>query len=323
MSHKRIAVIRGGPSSEYAVSMRSGAAMISTLRELGYTVKDVVITRSGEWLERGLAQSPATILVDVDVVCLALHGRYGEDGEIQKLLQRLHVPFTGSRAFPSARAYNKHLTKELVTQHGIKTPAARRVRQEDIADMERLIAELNDALGNELFIKPVADGSSVGAEYSPSLESLVQRLPDLLNEYEELLIEEYIRGREATVGVLEGFRDEPRYVLPVVEIVTPRSAQFYDYTNKYNGETQQHCPARFSYAEKQQLADLAALAHEVLELSQYSRSDFIIRDGDVYFLEVNTLPGFTPTSNFPLAAAAVGLSFPELLRYLIETATVN
>jgi D-alanine-D-alanine ligase len=302
--------------------MRSGAAMVETLRSLGYAVKDVVITRDGEWLERGLVQPPAQILMNVDVVCLALHGQYGEDGEIQKLLQRLHVPFTGSRSFPSARAFNKHLTKELVRQHGIQTPASRRVTRSDLDNLEALVTELNAALGNELFLKPVSDGSSIGAEYVPSLATLRVRLPEVLEAYDAILIEEYIRGREATVGVLEGFRGEPRYVLPVVEIVTPRGAQFYDHTNKYNGATQQHCPARFSYAERQQLADLAALAHDVLDLSQYSRSDFIVRDGEVYFLETNTLPGFTPTSNFPLAAAAVGLTFPELVRYLVETATV-
>lgn len=322
MSYKRVAVVRGGPSSEYAVSMRSGAAILTVLRDLGYSVKDVVITRNGEWLERGYVQDPVQLLLDVDVVCIALHGRYGEDGEIQKLLQRLHVPFTGSRSFPSARAFNKHLTKEIVTQHGIKTPAAKRVTRESSIDMDQLIAELNATLGNELFIKPTADGSSIGAEYIPSLTHLRARLPDLLDKFEELLIEEYIRGREATVGILEGFRGEARYVLPAVEIVTPRGAAFYDHANKYNGATQQFCPARFTYGEKQQLADLAAQAHEVLELCQYSRSDFIIRDGEIYFLETNTLPGFTERSNYPLAAAAVGLSFPELVRYLVETATV-
>lgn len=322
MLHKRVAVIRGGPSTEYAVSLRSGAAMLEALRGLGYSVKDVIITKQGEWLESGMSRAPHHILADIDVVCLALHGRYGEDGEVQKLLQRLHVPFTGSRSFPSARAFNKHLTKEHVSLHGIKTPAAKRVRREDLDDMDKLIAELNDMLGNELFIKPVSDGSSIGAEYAPSLSHVRDRLPELLELHEELLIEEFIRGREATVGILEGFRGESRYVLPVVEIVTPRLAQFYDHTNKYNGETQQHCPARFTYEEKQKLADMAALAHEVLELTQYSRSDFILSDGEIYFLEANTLPGFTERSNYPLAAAAVGLTFPELVRFLVETATV-
>ncbi len=319
---KRIAVIRGGPSNEYAISMRTGGAILDAIRTLDLPYKDVVITKQGEWLDGGIPRSPEKVLHAVDVVFIALHGTYGEDGQIQRIMHRLGIPYTGSRSLPSAIAFNKHLTKETLSPLGIKTPKSKRVVTDDVVDIEALITELNATLGEELFIKPVADGSSFGATKIPDGTTLCLALPRILDEHPEILIEEYINGREATVGLLEDFRGQRHYVLPVIELVPPAHAEFYDMTVKYNGETVRHCPGRFSKSEKEALAELAVLAHTTLGLSQYSRTDFIIKDGVPYFLEVNTLPGFTATSNFPAAAAAVGLSFPQLVAHLIDTATL-
>ncbi len=316
---KRVAVLRGGPSTEYDVSLKSGAEVLKALRDLDYVSKDIVITRSGEWLESGIVRSPEKALDAVDVVFIALHGQYGEDGQLQRILQRLNIPFTGSNAFASAIAYNKEMAKQTLREHGISMAKHRRIVKSEITDihaeMEAIIAEL----GSELFIKPVAGGSSIGARYIPHADALYEALNEMLPESDTLMVEEFIRGREATVGVLEKFRDEDLYVLPAIEIVPPNGSPYFSYEVKYNGTTQEICPGRFSYHEKAKLSDAAAKIHKLLNCDHYSRTDFIIRDAEVFFIETNTLPGLTAESLFPKAAAAVGLDFKQLIKHLVET----
>ena len=168
----------------------------------------------------------------------------------------------------------------------------------------------------------MSGGSSIGARYLGTEAAIFEALDELLEQHDAVMLEEYIRGREATVGVLEGFRGEQLYVLPVVEIVPPGGLPLFSYEDKYNGRTEEIVPGRFSYHEKTKLAEAAAKVHSALGCDHYSRSDFIIRDGEVYFLEINTLPGLTSESLFPKAAAAVGLEFKELIRHLVETSKV-
>ncbi len=318
---KRVAVLRGGPSDEYAVSMQTGRGVLEALQQLEYPSKDIVITKRGEWLEDGYVKQPERALEAIDVVFVALHGTYGEDGQIQRILERKLVPFTGSRALPSAIAFNKELTKHTLLPHGIRMPKHRKLRRVDFTGTESERALLFAEIGPELFIKPVASGSSFGARYVPNDEILQIALQDIFTQYEQVLVEEYIRGREATVGVLSDFRSEQSYVLPTIEVVPPNGEPFFSHENKYNGMTQEIIPGRFSYHEKAELSRLAALVHNVIDCRHYSRSDFIIRDEEVYFLEVNTLPGLTNESLFPKAAAAVGLSYTDLIGHLVERAT--
>lgn len=319
---KRVAVLRGGPSEEYAVSMKSGLGVLQALEELGYEHKDIVVTKKGEWLDSGFIREPEKALAAVDTVFIALHGAYGEDGQVQRVLERTKIPFTGSRALSSAIAFNKELTKKTLEPHNINMPRHRTVRRDEYLDMEQLGSFFNTELGNEMFVKPLASGSSFGAHYVTSTQTLKAVLTDLLKQHEAVMVEEFIRGKEATVGVLGDFRNEKEYVLPAIEIVPPDGEPLFSYENKYNGKTEEIVPGRFSYHEKAELARLAALVHNEIGCKHYSRSDFIIRDGDVYFLEVNTLPGLTDQSLFPKAAAAVGLSYPQLIAHLVETASV-
>lgn len=319
---KRVAVLRGGPSTEYDVSLRSGAEVIKALRELDYTYKDITITRKGEWLEMGIARAPEKALEAVDIVFIALHGEYGEDGQVQRILQRLKIPFTGSNALASAIAFNKELTKQTLRDHNISMPKHRRLNRDDVHDIDSLIEEIIEDVGSEMFIKPIVGGSSIGARYVPHAGALRTAIVELMEQNESLMVEEFIRGREATVGVLQHFRDQDLYVLPAIEIVPPNGSPFFSYDVKYNGTTEEICPGRFSYHEKAKLSDAAALVHRTLNCDHYSRSDFIVRDGEVYFLEVNTLPGLTSESLFPKAAAAVGLDFKQLIQHLVETSRV-
>lgn len=320
---KRVAVLRGGPSEEYAISIQSGGKVLNALSQLDYSYKDIIISKGGEWLESGFVRRPDEALEGIDVVFVALHGAYGEDGQVQKILDRKKVPFTGSRSLPSAIAFNKDLTKHTLRSHKINMPKHRRFSRLDLPTLdESEIQLLFTEIGNELFVKPVSGGSSIGARYVAKPEDLKEAITQLLQIYEQIVIEEFIRGREATVGVLGNFRDTEIYTLPIVEIVPPDGDSVFSHEHKYSGRTQKIIPARFSYHEKAQLTEMAELAHKVIGCDQYSRSDFMVRDGQVYFLEINTLPGLTEESLFPLATAAVGLEYPQLIEHLIETATV-
>ncbi len=319
---KRVAVLRGGPSSEYDVSLKSGAAVLSALGKLEYFHKDIIITKKGEWLESGIVRSPEKALEAVDVVFIALHGEYGEDGQVQRILQRLKIPFTGSNAFSSAVAFNKELTKHTLKDHGIRMAKHRKVDRSSLHNLQSEIDFIADTMESELFVKPLASGSSIGARYVGTHTHLRDTLSELLELYDAVMVEEFIRGKEATVGVLERFRDHDMYVLPPIEIVPPHGQPFFSHEVKYNGSTEEIVPGRFSYAEKAALADAAARIHKALHCDHYSRSDFIVKDGEVYFLEINTLPGLTDESLLPKAAAAVGLTFEELIRHLVETSRV-
>ncbi|MCA9361762.1 D-alanine--D-alanine ligase [Candidatus Kaiserbacteria bacterium] len=319
---KRVAVLRGGPSEEYAVSLQSGNSVLHALKQLEYPHRDIVITKQGEWLESGFVRQPERALEAVDVVFIALHGSYGEDGQVQRILERNAIPFTGSRALASAIAFNKELTKQTIIPYNIRTPHYRRVSRREAALYTSDVSEIFSDLGPELFLKPVSNGSSLGARHVPSEADLKVALDELLALYDQVLIEEYIRGREATVGVLGDFRGKELYTLPVIEIVPPAGTTLFTHEDKYNGHTEEIVPGRFSYHEKALMSEIAQQVHDLIGCSHYSRSDFIVRDGEVYFLEVNTLPGLTSESLFPKAAAAIGLEFPQLIEHLVETARV-
>ncbi len=320
MNRNRIAVLRGGPSSEYEVSMQTGKKVAETLRELGYFVKDVTISRKGDWLYGGFEMSPDRVLSDVDVVFIALHGAYGEDGVVQRLVERHRLPYTGSGPMASAIAMNKFITKEHLKETGIKMPGHVRLIKSDVPKVTQTVYGITQAFGPHYIIKPVTGGSSIDTEIAYHAGELAKAIEKLLGKYDEVLVEELIKGREATVGILENFRGQRHYVLPEVEIVPPQNSNFFSYDVKYNGQTDEICPGRFSKEEKKKLADAASVVHNLLNLTQYSRSDFIVSDGEVYFLEVNTLPGLTEESLLPKSVGAVGCSYSELVDHLIKTA---
>jgi D-alanine-D-alanine ligase len=319
---KRVAVLRGGPSEEYSVSMVTGNAVLNALKALDYPYKDIVITKQGEWLESGRIWQPLAALDAVDVVFVALHGQYGEDGQVQRILQRKQIPFTGSRAFPSAIAFNKELTKRTLAEHGILMPRHRLVNWSELDTLDQLTESILTEMGSELFVKPVSNGSSLGARYVSHKTALQDVLKELLGFYEQVLVEEFIRGKEAAVGVLDNFRRERVYTLPVTEVIPPGGEPLLSHESRYSGKAEQIVPGRFSYHEKTQLSEAAAAVHRIVGCKDYSSSDFIVRDGTPYFLEVNTLPKLTPHSPFPKVAEAVGLEFPALIKHLVEHARV-
>ena len=273
MSKIKVGVLRGGPSSEYEVSLATGANVLGALREKladKYAVLDVLIDKKGEWHINGVAVKPEAAVKRFDVVFLALHGAYGEDGKVQRLLETYNTPFTGSGSLGSAIGMNKVLTKKAFKDNGIKTPVDRVIKSSLIKkDADKIAHDLFRTFLMPVVIKPVSAGSSVGVSIARDIKELVKGLKEAAQHDEEVLVEEYIKGIEATVGVIEGFRGETLYVLPAVEIV-PKT-EFFDFAAKYEGKSDEIVPGRFPLDIKVKLSELARKVHKAVGLRHYSR----------------------------------------------------
>lgn len=320
MSKTRVAVLRGGPSEEFDVSLRTGERMLAALDVRKHQALDVVITKAGEWLLSGRVREPQDILAHTDVVLVALHGQYGEDGGVQRLLERHGVPFTGSSSYASAIAMNKAIAKDQMRHHGILVPKHMVVGSSARANTVGMAHSIKALFGSKYIVKPVSSGSSLGVRLAHNVEELSLALAQLLPQYDSVLVEEYIEGREATCGVIECFRGEDIYALPVVEIIPPAEVGFFAAHVKYNGTTEEICPARFKAEDKKTIETLSKTIHRELGLSHYSRSDFIVSDRGIYFLEVNTLPGMTSESLFPKSLAAIGATYESFISHLLTVA---
>lgn len=296
MSRKlKIAVMLGGPSAEREVSLRSGTAVARALRSLGHEVFEV------DPKDGGFALPPET-----EVVFLALHGTFGEDGTVQRQLDDLGVIYTGCDAEASRIAFDKVLTKQKCLAAGV--PTARFLATS--SNQTPLPAELH----LPLVVKPVRQGSSVGLQFVERAADWAAALQTALKFDSEVLVEEKIVGRETTVGILAG------KVLPVVE-VRPRNG-VYDLHSKYTaGATEYFCPAEFDAATTQRIQAAALGAFQAIGGRDYARVDVMVRaDGEPVVLEVNTLPGMTETSLLPKAAAAAGLDYAALCQRMVELA---
>ncbi|HSY17642.1 MAG TPA: D-alanine--D-alanine ligase [Candidatus Acidoferrales bacterium] len=296
MSRKlNITVMLGGPSAEREVSLRTGAAVANALRSLGHEV-DEIDPRTPEWF-----LSPKT-----DVVFLALHGTYGEDGTVQKQLDMLNVPYTGCDAESSRIAFDKLLTKQSCMQAGVPTARFLVVNSPD--------TRLPAGFQPPLVVKPARQGSSVGLQFVEKAGDWHAALTESLKFDTEVLVEEKIIGRETTVGILGD------QILPVVE-VKPKAGN-YDYQNKYTaGTTEYYCPAKFDVATTKRIQEAAFAAFKAVGGRDYARVDVMVRtDGTPVVLEVNTLPGMTETSLLPKAAAAAGMNYAELCQRMVDLA---
>ncbi len=320
-----VGVLRGGPSREHEVSLASGHAIIANLPKDRFTVRDIYIDKKGDWYERGRPIAPDRALHSVDVVVIGLHGEYGEDGEVQRLLEKYGVPFTGSGSFASFVAMHKVMSKEKAKEAGLLTPEYRFVEQGmSNAGMEQMLRDVVRTFPQPVVVKPTRWGSSVGVTLTTGYAPLRTAVTGLLKEGAGgVLIEEYVKGTEATAGILEGFRGEALYALPPVEIVPPPEESFWSYNAKYSGETKEIVPGRFTKQVHDELAQQARVMHDALELRHYSRSDFIITPKGIYYLETNSLPGLTGESLFPKSLAAVGVSFGEFLSHIIDLARAS
>jgi len=319
MSKIKIGVARGGPSSEYDISLKTGANVLKFLPEK-YEGVDILIDKQGAWHFDGRERPLANILSRVDLIFNALHGEFGEDGKFQQILEYHKMPFTGSGSYASAVIMNKFLTKKMLENVGIKIPRGFLIRKDD--DVEDAVLKIFKNFSPPWVLKPTNKGSSVGVEIVNNFNDLKKNIDWIFLRDDKILFEEYIKGREATCGVLENFRGEKYYALPPIEIVPPEKNIFFDYEAKYNGETKEICPANFDLKTKREIENLARRAHMILGCKAYSRSDFIVSSRGIFFLETNTLPGLTSESLLPKSAAVAGLNMSGLIDHLIQTALV-
>jgi len=318
MYKTRVGVLRGGPSAEYEVSLKTGQSVLEHLPKDVYDVKDVLIDRNGGWYLRGLPVSPSRILGQIDVAFIALHGKYGEDGDLQRMLDTYAVRYTGSDALSSAIAMNKGMAKKCLRDATYyKHPYHKTLSKETLS--KDVVFELFRTFPQPSVIKPINGGSSIGTTLVTSFDELLYALTLAFAHAEQVLVEQYIKGREVTVAVADDFRGEKLYAFPPVEITTSKNS-FFDYNEKYGGGAKEVCPARFPYEVTKQLLSAAKHVHQTIGLRDYSRSDFIVASNGVYFLEVNSLPGLTSTSLVPKAVGAMGATLPQFLTHLVERA---
>jgi D-alanine-D-alanine ligase len=304
MKNRRIGVLMGGLSSEREISLRTGEAVLAALSARGYDAVPIFVDRDVDMV---LRQNR------IDAAFLALHGRYGEDGCIQGLLELLGIPYTGSDVLASALAMNKVKAKELFRLHNLPTPAYYVVGAGDAEDL----IEAHGDFGFPCVVKPVREGSSVGVAVCESPAEMVRACERALQFDSEVLVERYISGREVSVAIL-GDR-----ALGAVEI-TP-SGGFYDYASKYTrGATDYVIPPRLSPERYRGVLAQALRAHHALGCSGATRVDLMVSEsGNEYLLEVNTLPGMTRTSLLPKIADAAGLSFEDLCDAILRGATLQ
>lgn len=316
----------GGPSSEHDISLMTGTNVLKTLEASDcWRAVPMTITKAGHWLYGNdrVWCNPGEAIAKVDVIVNALHGTFGEDGKVQQIFEHCQIPYTGSGIFASAVAMNKIMGRKLMCTAGVKMPKAMALRHYDAeTSFEALADRVLRALPPPWVVKPAASGSSVGVSIARHVNDLPEALKKAAQEDGEsrILVEEYIKGREFTCGVLERFNGAEHFALPPIEICPPENAQFFNYQVKYDGSTREICPADIHDAMLKKIRETAIAAHTALGCRDYSRVDMILAGTNLYVLEVNTLPGLTRESLFPKAAAAVGLSFSGLLDHLLTNA---
>ncbi|HEY8298541.1 MAG TPA: D-alanine--D-alanine ligase [Candidatus Baltobacteraceae bacterium] len=297
----KVAVVMGGASAEREISIQTGSGVLRALQSLGYEAKS---------LDYDAGFIEAIRRLEPDVVFNALHGPGGEDGQIQGVLDFLQIPYTGSGLEAAALAMDKHLTKKLLAAEGLPTAPW------DLFDLSGgTLPLLPGSLDLPLVVKPRYEGSSAGVTIVRSHEQWTQAMIDAAARYDEVMAEEFVAGREFTCGVLG------EEALPIVEIVSNKD-EFYTYEAKYGAGGSTHIvPARIDDDLAARMQMLALSMHRLIGLRDYSRTDFIVsNEGRPYILEVNTLPGLTPTSLLPDACNAIGLSYEALIARLVTYA---
>jgi D-alanine-D-alanine ligase len=290
--YQKVAVLKGGISSERSVSLRSGSAIAEGLRDGGYEVLEVDIDSKSFTIPEG-----------IEAVFIALHGRFGEDGEIQQALNELGIPFTGSGVESSRISFDKVLTRKRLEANGIPVPKG-----------EVLKTSRGRNIPVPLVVKPPREGSSVGCHLVFEETGWEAAFSDAAQYSDDVLVEEYIPGRELTVGVVDG------RALPVVEIKP--NAEWYDFEAKYvTGDTTYICPALLDTELVEELQSIALKTFRCLDAEGFGRVDFRLSpDNKPYVLELNAIPGFTETSLLPKAAQAAGIGFSELCCRIMELA---
>jgi D-alanine-D-alanine ligase len=319
MARTVVGVLRGGNSSEYDLSLKTGAAVMNALPDEKYNVRDILIDRSGIWHIQGRPVEPARILHGVDVVFNALHGGIGEDGTISRIIKRSGIPHTGSSPDASALSFNKANSRRSLRGVGIKMPRAVSFGYSDNFSTGDLANMVFQQFGPPYIVKPLSSAFSSGVLYVPTINELPNAIGNTLDYYGNAIIEEFIRGREVTVGIVNNFRSEDLYALPPAEIICSDEGLLITPKAWREGLLRTTCPSESHHIVEQRsaLLDTAKKAHSTLGLSGYSTSDFIVTSRGPYLLEVDALPGLYDEAPFATMLSAVGASLPEFVEHNI------
>ncbi len=301
----RIALIAGGTSGEREVSLNGAASVEKALDPAKFSVQRFDAATD-------LAKL-CNMTEEIDFAFILLHGLQGEDGTVQGMLELMGVPYQGSGVLGSALAMDKHLSKKLYQCNGLPVAPWQIITHQDHSD----IKNIREELGLPIVVKPVREGSSLGMTIAHTEKELVDGLKQAGKHGREVMVEQYIKGRELTVGVIG---NDVLEALPLIEIQPGEDFRFFDYKAKYEpGATKEICPAPVSETVRIKAQEYALRAHQALKLRGYSRTDMIMdHQENLYLLETNTIPGMTATSLLPQAAVAAGYSFASFLERLIE-----
>jgi len=320
---KNVAIIMGGYSSEYKISLKSGEVVYNHLDKSRYnTYKIHILTEGWFYVDDQNNRFPVdkndfSITVDgqkitFDVVFNAIHGTPGEDGLIQAYFKLLNIPHTSCNFYQAALTFNKRDLLSVLKPYGIKTAISYYLNQGDPISEEQIIQRV----GLPCFVKPNKSGSSFGISMVKESTQLLSAIEKAYKEDNEIIIESYLKGTEVSVGVLK-YKDET-VVLPMTEIVSEND--FFDYEAKYEGKSKEITPARISDEEQQKVEDVAKRIYTILNMDGFSRSEFILVSGAPFLLEMNTVPGLTAESILPQQAREAGISLNELFENAVEAA---
>lgn len=317
MTKLRVGVMRGGPGSEYHISLKTGGNVLAALSRDKYEPHDILLTNKGEWNIDGVPIHPSKLNQHVDVVFNALHGEFGEDGKVQNILDFFSVPYTGSTVLASAIGMNKDLAKKHFEKIGIKVPRGVVVSRGE--EIEAVLARVKNKISAPYVVKPLSGGSSIGLSLARSDKELIAAIEYALRYDGEAMVEEYVRGREITVGVINAVGGERAYAMAPLEVLIPEGVLF-DYDQKYVNPIHPIGRARMRDDERSALEHAALHAHTSLGARHYATYDFILGDDGPCLLEVNTLPGLTNTSLLPKSLGLFGLPMPEFVDFVIHLA---
>ena len=320
---KNVAIIMGGYSSEYKISLKSGEVVYNHLDKTKYNLYKIHILTNG-WFyvdeqnnQYNVDKNDFSVEVNgqkitFDVVFNAIHGTPGEDGLMQAYLKLLNIPQTSCNYYQSALTFNKRDMLSVLKPYGIKTAISYYLNKGDVILEDQIIQRV----GLPCFVKPNKSGSSFGISMVKDADQLLTAIEKAYAEDDEIIIESYLKGTEVSVGVIK-YKNET-IVLPITEIVSEN--EFFDYEAKYEGKSSEITPARISDEERIKVEDVAKRIYTILKMDGFSRSEFILVGGEPFLLEMNTVPGLTAESILPQQAKEAGISLNELFNNAIELA---
>jgi len=304
----KIGVISGGISSEREISLLTGKNIYQSLLESGYN--SLFIDLKDDFYSK---------LKEINLAFLAVHGRYGEDGTAQGLLELMKIPYTGSGVLASAIAINKVMSKKILIYENIPTPEYIELNSASGEGLKEMVSVIEKKFDYPIIVKPKSEGSTIGVNIVQKKDQLKHAVKEAIKYDNKILVEEYIKGRELTVSIIGR---EP-VALPIIEI-KPKSG-FYDYKSKYTKNmTQYIVPAELEKKIADRISEMALKCHKVVGCSGISRVDFMLDDnGNAYVFELNTMPGMTATSLVPKAAKAAGIDFALLVEIILDSASLK